>query len=123
MFYLFFAAASYHFYPVLIIYYVFRLRVVLITDNQNHCSNMATQAFRNVQLLNRILGIGIRTLHATVRPASTSTHSRIIQGTNGEKIILSPISDTSYPDTLLHEFVWNNSESYSNLIALVISMI
>jgi len=84
---------------------------------------MATHVFRNIQKLNQILGVGIRSLNATLRPASTSMQSRIIKGSNGENIILSPINDISYPEILLHEFIWQNSESYSNHIALVILII
>nr|XP_012229595.1 PREDICTED: 4-coumarate--CoA ligase 1-like isoform X2 [Linepithema humile] len=86
--------------------------------NQYHCSSMAIHAFYNIQRINRILGVGIRALNATLRPASTLTQSRIIKGSNGENIIMSPINDISYPETLLHEFVWHDSESYSNHIAL-----
>jgi len=54
-----------------------------------------------------------------LRRASTSKQTRIVTGSNNEKIIMSSCGDASYPETLIHEFVWNNSENYPNHIALV----
>ncbi|XP_067207404.1 uncharacterized protein [Linepithema humile] len=79
---------------------------------------MALHVIYNIQRLNRILSVGIKTLNATLRPASTLTQSRIIKGSNGENIILPLMDNISYPETLLNEFIWHNSESYSDHIAL-----
>ncbi|XP_018306977.1 4-coumarate--CoA ligase 1 [Mycetomoellerius zeteki] len=79
---------------------------------------MATHAFHVIQRLSRVLDAGIRTLNSTLRRASTSKQTRIVMGPNNERIIMSPYGEVSYPETLIHEFVWNNSENYPNHIAL-----
>ncbi|XP_020279535.1 4-coumarate--CoA ligase 1-like [Pseudomyrmex gracilis] len=79
---------------------------------------MATYALRNIQNLSRLLDAGKKTLASTLRCASTIPQNRIKTGPNGEKIIISPFPDVTYPETLLHEFVWSNSENYPNHIAL-----
>lgn len=84
---------------------------------------MATHAFHVIQRLSRVLDAGIRTLNSTLRRASTSKQTRIVMGPNNERIIMSPYGEVSYPETLIHEFVWNNSENYPNHIALVIFFI
>lgn len=81
---------------------------------------MVTHVFHGIQRLNRVLDAGIRTLTFTLRRASTSSQTRIVTGPNNQKIIMPLIGEASYPETLLHEFVWNNSEKYPNHIALVI---
>ncbi|CAL1685815.1 unnamed protein product [Lasius platythorax] len=78
---------------------------------------MATHAFRGIQRLNRVLDASIRTLNSTLRCASTSSQTRIVSGSNGERIFLSA-NDISYPETLLHEFVWNDIANYPDHIAL-----
>ncbi|KMQ94980.1 putative 4-coumarate-- ligase 3-like protein [Lasius niger] len=78
---------------------------------------MATHAFRGIQRLNRVLDASIRTLNSTLRCASTSSQTRIVSGSNGERIFLSS-NDISYPETLLHEFVWNDIANYPDHIAL-----
>ncbi|XP_072757261.1 probable 4-coumarate--CoA ligase 1 isoform X2 [Anoplolepis gracilipes] len=78
---------------------------------------MATHALRSIQRL-RVLDAAVRTFNSTLRCASTSTQTRIIvTGSNGEKIFL-PSNDISYPETLVHEFVWSNIENYPDHIAL-----
>ncbi|XP_011693544.1 PREDICTED: probable 4-coumarate--CoA ligase 3 [Wasmannia auropunctata] len=79
---------------------------------------MATHAFRGIQRLNRVLDAGIRTLNSTLRRASTSSQPRIVTGPNNEKIIMPVAGEASYPEILIHEFIWNDSESYPNHIAL-----
>ncbi|KYN09238.1 PREDICTED: 4-coumarate--CoA ligase 1-like [Trachymyrmex cornetzi] len=79
---------------------------------------MATRVFCGIQRLSRVLDAGIRPLNSTLRRASTSKQTRIVSGTNNERIIMSPSGDVSYPETLIHEFVWNNSKNYPNHIAL-----
>ncbi|XP_011629724.1 4-coumarate--CoA ligase 1-like isoform X1 [Pogonomyrmex barbatus] len=78
---------------------------------------MATHVFRGIQRLSRIVDVG-RTLNSTLRRASTSSQTRIVPGPNGEKIIMPSAGDVSYPETLIHEFVWNDSENYANHVAL-----
>ncbi|XP_025986662.2 probable 4-coumarate--CoA ligase 3 isoform X1 [Solenopsis invicta] len=79
---------------------------------------MATHAFRGIQRLSQIFDAGIRTLNPILRYASTSSQTKIITGPNNEKIIMPPDGEASYPETLVHEFVWNDSENYPNHIAL-----
>ncbi|XP_018051119.1 PREDICTED: 4-coumarate--CoA ligase 1-like isoform X2 [Atta colombica] len=79
---------------------------------------MATHIFCGIQRLSRVLDAGIRPLNSMLRRASTSKQTRIVTGSNNEKIIMSSCGDVSYPETLIHEFVWNNSENYPNHIAL-----
>lgn len=80
---------------------------------------MATHVFRG-QRLRQVLDVGIRALKPTLRRASTSVQSKIVTGPNGEKIIPSPFGEATYPEMLIHEFVWNKSENYPDKIALVI---
>ncbi|KAG5319628.1 4CL3 ligase, partial [Pseudoatta argentina] len=80
--------------------------------------SMATHIFCGIQRLSRVLDAGIRPLNSMLRRTSTSKQTRIVTGPNNEKIIMSPRGDASYPETLIHEFVWNNSENYPNHIAL-----
>jgi len=80
---------------------------------------MATHIFCGIQRLSRVLDAGIRPLNSMLRRASTSKQTRIVTGSNNEKIIMSSCGEASYPETLIHEFVWNNSENYPNHIALV----
>lgn len=80
---------------------------------------MATHAFRGIQKLNRVLDASIKTLNFTLRCTSTSARTRLVTGSNGEKIFV-PLNDISYPEILIHEFVWNNIENYPDHIALVI---
>jgi len=81
---------------------------------------MATHAFRGIQSLSRVLDAGIRMLSPTLRRATTSTQSKIVTGPKNEKIIMPSTGEASYPEILIHEFVWNDSENYPNHIALVI---
>lgn len=80
---------------------------------------MATHAFRGIQKLNRVLDASIKTLNFKLRCTSTSARTRLVTGANGEKIFV-PLNDIYYPETLVHEFVWNNIENYPDHIALVI---
>lgn len=84
---------------------------------------MATYVFHGIQRLSRVLDTGIRTLNPTLRRASTSSQIRLVTGPNNEKIITPSTGDAPYPEMLLHEFIWNNSEKYPNHIALVIILI
>ncbi|TGZ55917.1 uncharacterized protein [Temnothorax longispinosus] len=80
---------------------------------------MATHAFHRIQRLSRVLDAGMRTINSTLRRASAlSGQARIVTGPNNEKIIMSPAGEASYPETLIHEFVWNNIENYPNHVAL-----
>ncbi|XP_011063256.1 PREDICTED: 4-coumarate--CoA ligase 1-like [Acromyrmex echinatior] len=80
--------------------------------------SMATHIFCGIQRLSRVLDAGIRPLNSMLRRVSTLKQTRIVTGPNNEKIIMSLRDDASYPETLIHEFVWNNSENYPNHIAL-----
>lgn len=66
-----------------------------------------------------MLDAGIRALNPTLRRASTSSQNRIVTGPNNEKIIMPLAGDISCSESLIHELVWSNSESYPNHIALV----
>ncbi|XP_039310924.1 4-coumarate--CoA ligase 2 isoform X2 [Solenopsis invicta] len=82
---------------------------------------MATQALRSIQRLSQVtirLDAGVRTLNPILRCASTLSKARIVTGPNNEKIIMPSAGEASYPETLIHEFVWNNSKNYPNYIAL-----
>lgn len=80
---------------------------------------MATHAFRGIQRLSRVLDVGIRTLNPTLSRALTSSQPKIMTGPNNEKIVMSSAGEIScLPETLVHEFVWNDSEKYPNHIAL-----
>ncbi|KAL6429827.1 hypothetical protein ACFW04_007596 [Cataglyphis niger] len=78
---------------------------------------MATHAFRGIQKLNRVLDASIKTFNFILRCTSTSSRTRLVTGSNGEKIFV-PLNDVSYPEILLHEFVWDNIENYPHHIAL-----
>ncbi|XP_012538742.2 probable 4-coumarate--CoA ligase 3 [Monomorium pharaonis] len=78
---------------------------------------MATRAFRGLQRFRQVLDVE-GTLNPILRRASTSSQTRIMTGPNNEKIITPFAGEASYPETLIHEFIWNNSENYSNHIAL-----
>ncbi|XP_012538740.2 4-coumarate--CoA ligase 1 [Monomorium pharaonis] len=80
---------------------------------------MATHALRGIQRLSRVLDVGgIRTLNSILRCTSTSSQTKIVTGPNNEKIIMPLAGEASYPETLIHEFVWNDIENYPNHIAL-----
>ncbi|XP_039310931.1 4-coumarate-CoA ligase 1 isoform X2 [Solenopsis invicta] len=79
---------------------------------------MVAHAFRSIQRLSQMFDAGIRTLNPILRCASTSSQTKIITGPNNEKIIMPPDDEAFYPETLIHEFVWNDSENYPNHIAL-----
>ncbi|KAL0119141.1 hypothetical protein PUN28_009623 [Cardiocondyla obscurior] len=78
---------------------------------------MATHVFHGIQKLSRV-DIGIRTLNFISKRASTSSQTRITTGAKNEKIILPVAGEASYPELLIHEFVWKNTESYPNHTAL-----
>ncbi|KAM0736789.1 4-coumarate:CoA ligase 1 [Formica fusca] len=78
---------------------------------------MAIHAFRGIQRLSRVLDASIRTLNFTLRCKSTPARTKLVTGSNGEKIFVS-VNDISYPEILIHEFVWNNIENYPDHIAL-----
>ncbi|XP_036142190.1 probable 4-coumarate--CoA ligase 3 [Monomorium pharaonis] len=78
---------------------------------------MATHALRGIQKLSRVLDVGV-TLNFTLRNASTLSQNKIVTGLNKEKIIMPSAGEATYPETLIHEFVWNDSENYPNHIAL-----
>ncbi|XP_011880881.1 PREDICTED: probable 4-coumarate--CoA ligase 3 [Vollenhovia emeryi] len=81
--------------------------------------SMATHVFHGIQRLSRVLDGGIRALNPTLRRASTSSQTRIVTGPNNEKIIMPSAGEAKdIPETLIHEFVWRDSENYSNHIAL-----
>lgn len=102
--------------------YLLRLQITRRAVNYQKChfTNMATHAFRG--MLSRILNAGKRTLNPTLRRATTSSQPKIVTGPNNEKIIM-PLKDASYPEILIHELVWKDSENYPNHIALVIFLI
>ncbi|XP_070150446.1 uncharacterized protein [Polyergus mexicanus] len=77
---------------------------------------MAIRAFRGIQRLSRVLDAS-RTLNFTLRCTSTSARTKLITGSNGEKIFV-PVNDVTYPEILIHEFIWNNIENYPDHIAL-----
>ncbi|XP_011143611.1 4-coumarate--CoA ligase 2 [Harpegnathos saltator] len=81
---------------------------------------MVTNAFHGMWRLGRIItNSGIRTLNPALRRASTLAQSRIVKGPNNEKIIKSPYGDLPcLSDMLLHEYVWNKAEDYTDKIAL-----
>jgi len=81
---------------------------------------MATHVFRGIQRLTRVLDVGPLTF--TLRRASTSAQ-KFVTGPNGEKILLSPFGEITYPEISISDFVWKDSEKYSNQIALVILII
>lgn len=83
---------------------------------------MTTHVFRGIQRLSRVLDANIRTLNFTLRCATTSSQIKIVKGSNGEKFFL-PSNDISYPESLVHEFVWSNIDSYPDHVALVILII
>lgn len=78
---------------------------------------MATHVFRGIQRLSRVLDANIRTLNSTLRCATTSSQIKIVKNSNGEKFFL-PSNDISYPESLLHEFVWSNIDNYPDHVAL-----
>jgi hypothetical protein len=78
---------------------------------------MATHVFRGIQRLTRVLDVGLLTF--TLRRASTSAQ-KFVTGSNGEKILLSPFGEITYPEISISDFIWRDSEKYSNHIALVI---
>ncbi|XP_029176729.1 4-coumarate--CoA ligase 1-like [Nylanderia fulva] len=78
---------------------------------------MATHAFRGIQKLNRVLDASIKVLNSSLRCASTSLQTRLVTGSNGEKTFIAS-NDLSYPETIIHEFIWNNIENYPDHIAL-----
>ncbi|GAB1860530.1 Probable 4-coumarate--CoA ligase 1 [Camponotus japonicus] len=76
---------------------------------------MATHVFRGIQRLNRVLDANIRTFNSTLK-CTASLQTKIVKGSNGKKFFLS--NDISYPETLVHEFIWNNIENYPDHVAL-----
>jgi len=78
---------------------------------------MATHVFRGIQRLARVLDVGPLTF--TLRRASTSAQ-KFVTGPNGEKMLLSPFGEITYPEITISEFIWRNSDKYPNQIALVI---
>jgi len=81
---------------------------------------MATHVFRGIQRLNRVLDANIRTFNSTLK-CTASLQTKIVKGSNGNKFFLS--NDISYPEALVHEFIWNNIENYPDHVALVILII
>lgn len=82
---------------------------------------MATRVFRS-QKLRQILDAGIRMKKSMLR-LTTSAQSKIVTGPNGEKIIPSPDGEATYPEMLIHDYVWHKCEKFPNKIALVSSII
>lgn len=82
---------------------------------------MVTHVFSCIRRLNRVLDASIRTFNSTSKCTTMLWQTKIMKGSNGEKFFLSP--DISYPETLVHEFVWNNVENYPDHVALVILII
>ncbi|XP_032691655.1 4-coumarate--CoA ligase 2-like [Odontomachus brunneus] len=81
---------------------------------------MAVNKIHSMWKLGRVIAdAGIRALNPALRRASTLTQKKIVEGPNGERIIQSPYGEVPYiPDMLIHEYVWDKSENYSNKIAL-----
>lgn len=85
---------------------------------------MVMNAFHGMCRLGRVVSdAGRRVLNPTLRRTLTSIQSKIMEGSNGERIIPSPYGEISSSDMLIHEHVWNKAEDRADKIALVISSI
>lgn len=53
------------------------------------------------------------------RCMSNAVQPKVVEGTNGEKIIPSPYGQISYPEMRISDYVWESLQDYSNMVALV----
>lgn len=53
-----------------------------------------------------------------LRCASTSVQAKIVEGSNGEKIISSPWGKVSFSNLSVPDYVWDGFETYGDKIAL-----
>lgn len=50
---------------------------------------------------------------------SSAVQRKVVEGTNGERIIRSPYGEITYPEVPVSEYVWSTLENYSDKDALV----
>ena len=53
------------------------------------------------------------------RCLSNAAQAKVVEGTNGEKIIASPYGQVTYPDISITEYVWKSLNNHERMIALV----
>ncbi|XP_016841715.1 4-coumarate--CoA ligase 1 [Nasonia vitripennis] len=52
------------------------------------------------------------------RCMSNAAQAKVVEGTNGEKIIPSPYGQLTYPEMRISDYVWESLQDYSNMVAL-----
>lgn len=76
------------------------------------------QFVRFARRLGQISESGTKVVNRFVRYASTQAQHKFIEDENGKKIFPSPFGDFTPSDTLVHEYIWKNVETFPNRIAL-----
>lgn len=75
---------------------------------------------RGIQRVGSVLKHGTKIIqNSPVRLGSTVAKSKIIEGSNGERIFSSPYGEVDLPSVTVTDFVWKNYQKWPERVAVV----